>query len=92
MTLVNSGASDVTINHLNGPASLQMTGSGDVHIHSGQADTFVIHGTGSGSVDFNGTAGAVTVDTSGSGDVQITRATGPITQHSNGSGETHIGH
>ncbi len=92
MTLVNSGASDVTINHLNGPASLQMTGSGDVHIHSGQADTFVVHGTGSGSVDFNGTAGTVTVDTTGSGDVQITHATGPVTQHSNGSGETHIGH
>jgi hypothetical protein len=91
LTLVNTGASDVSVNHLNGPVSLQMTGSGDVHIHSGQADSFVIHGTGSGSVDFNGTAGTVMVDTSGSGDVHILRATGPVTQHTNGSGETHIG-
>jgi hypothetical protein len=92
LTLINTGASDVTINRLNGPASLQMTGSGDVHIHSGQAENFIVHGTGSGDVEFNGTAGSVTVDTSGSGDVRITRATGPVTQHSNGSGETHIGH
>ncbi len=92
LTLVNTGASDVTINRLNGPASLQMTGSGDVHIHGGQADSFIVHGTGSGDVDFNGVAGTVTVDTSGSGDVHISRATGSVTQHSNGSGETHIGH
>jgi len=92
LTLINSGASDVTINRLNGPAMLQMTGSGDVHIHGGQADTFVVHGTGSGDVEFSGTAGTVTVDTSGSGDVRIGRATGAVTQHSNGSGETHIGH
>ncbi len=92
LTLVNSGASDVTINRLNGPASLQMSGSGDVHIHSGQADTFVVRGTGSGDVDFNGTAGTVTINTSGSGDVHITRATGPVTSATNGSGEAHIGH
>jgi len=92
LTLVNTGASDVTINRLNGSASLQLTGSGDVHIHGGQADSFVVHGTGSGGVDFNGTAGTVTIDTSGSGDVKITRATGSVTQHTNGSGETHIGH
>ena len=92
LTLINTGASDVTINRLNGPAMLQMTGSGDVHIQSGQADSFVVHGTGSGDVDFNGTAGTVSVDTSGSGDVRITRATGSVTQHVNGSGETHIGH
>ncbi len=92
LTLVNTGASDVTINRLNGSASLQMTGSGDVHIHNGQAQTFVVNGTGSGDVEFGGTAGAVTINTSGSGDVSIARATGPVTQHTNGSGETHIGH
>ncbi len=90
--LVNNGSSDVEIQRLNGTASLDMSGSGDVHIAEGQAQTFMIRGSGSGDVDFGGTAGSVNVDSNGSGDVVIGKATGAVQTRVTGSGEMHIGH
>ncbi|WP_443748303.1 GIN domain-containing protein [Asticcacaulis solisilvae] len=90
--LVNNGSSDVEIQRLNGTASLEMSGSGDVRISEGQAQTFMIRGSGSGDVDFGGTAGSVNVDSNGSGDVTIGKATGPVQTRVTGSGEMHIGH
>ncbi len=91
-SLVNNGSSDVNIDRLTGPASLDLSGSGDVHIQQGMAQTFMIRGSGSGDVDFGGTAGSVNIDSNGSGDVTIGKATGPVQSRVTGSGEMHIGH
>ncbi len=90
--LVNNGSSDVEIQRLTGTVSLDMSGSGDVRISQGMAQTFMIRGSGSGDVDFGGTAGSVNVDSNGSGDVTIGKATGAVQTRVTGSGEMHIGH
>lgn len=90
-TLVNNGASDVNIGRLVGAVSLDMSGSGDVHIEQGSAANFAIRGSGSGDVSFGGVAGTVNIDNNGSGDVSIVKATGPVQSRMVGSGEMHIG-
>ncbi len=91
-TLVNCGSSDVGIERINGPVTLDMSGSGDVFLKNGQAQAFVIRGSGSGDVSFGGVAATVNIDSNGSGDVSINRATGAVITKVRGSGEMHVGH
>ena len=82
-----SGAGDATIESVNGPVSLDLSGSSKVVIKAGRADPFKVEISGSGDVDFGGEAVNPDVSISGSGSVAVASMSGSLKQDISGSGE-----
>jgi Putative auto-transporter adhesin, head GIN domain len=83
------GSGDFTLHHLDGPAKIDIRGSGDVRIDSGTAPQVAIDLHGSGDVKLGLAMGALQVDASGSGDIAADQ-TKSLDLHGAGSGNLEL--
>jgi hypothetical protein len=87
----SSGSADLELGRLEGPLSVTLSGSGDAIIGDGRADPFQVRATGSGGVEFGGTAANVDVRLSGGGDVRVGAVEGAQNVRTTGGGDFEIG-
>lgn len=87
----SSGSGDLSAERMNGALDAALGGSGDVAIEAGRAEPFQVRATGSGGVDFGGTAVNVSVRLTGSGDVEVAAVEGDQDLRTTGSGDFEVG-
>jgi hypothetical protein len=79
------GSGDFLLHHLDGPAKIDIRGSGDARIETGTAPQVAIDLRGSGNIKLGLTVGALQIDGSGSGDIEADNAKS-LDLHATGSG------
>lgn len=66
-----AGDGDVTVASVNGPTNIEVAGSGNIKIDTGEANPFKVEIMGSGDLDFGGEAVNPEISVMGSGDVSL---------------------
>lgn len=73
-----SGSAKVEVESVNGEVSIRSSGSSNIDIRGGQADTFAVRVSGSADVSFAGNAHNPDITASGSADIRIGSVTGRV--------------
>lgn len=81
-----NGSGGAYLDSVNGAVRLVLSASGDIEIDAGRADPFSVRSSGSGDVEFAGTAVSPQVTMTAGGDVVVGQVEGSSHVQSNGSG------
>lgn len=91
LAMRSGGSADVSLGSLEGPLEVTLSGSGDATIGDGRAEPFQVRASGSGGVEFGGTAVDVSVRLSGGGDVRVGALEGAQSVRTSGGGDFDVG-
>lgn len=86
-----TGSGDLKVERLGGDFDANVSGIGDIKVRDGQVGAMRTHISGSGDVDFGGTAQSLEAAISGRGDISVRAVSGNVDKRISGAGEVHIG-
>jgi hypothetical protein len=88
---VISGTGDVDAVSISGPMDVRVSGVGHIRAPRGEVTTLTARISGSGDVNFGGTAQDLEANVSGAGDVYVANVTGDVVKHVSGAGQVRVG-
>jgi hypothetical protein len=86
-----SGTGGLTVNELNGPMQVHVSGVGKIKVLEGEAGAVRASVSGVGGVEFGGRAQSLDAQVSGIGGVRVKAVTGQVTKSVSGIGQVTVG-
>ncbi len=86
-----SGTTNVHITEITDVLHVQITGTGDVDIASGNVSILSVHSSGTGDFDFRGTCEMANLTTTGTGDIRVAKVTSHCSKTNTGVGKIRVG-